>query len=229
MRAAELFTLPESLTAFEAHFCAEAHPWEWVSAIGKALAAIDWSALPRRTDIPAGVAVYGDNVFIHPSVKLPAYASIQGPCWIGAGTEMRPGVFIRGNVIIGENCVIGNSCEFKNCMLLDGVQAPHFNYVGDSVLGNRAHISAGVILANLRMDKGLVPVALPGGERVASGLPKLGSLLADDAEAGCNAVLQPGTIIGKRSVVLSGIAFGGYLEPDTIIATRPEIRRIPRR
>lgn len=229
MIAADLFTLPKSLAGFASYFAADAAPWQWVAAIGKALGSVAWDELPQRTDIPAGVAIIGKDVFIHPSVKLPAYASIQGPCWIGSGTEMRPGVFIRGNVIVGENCVLGNSCEFKNCLLMDGVQAPHFNYVGDSVLGDRAHISAGVILANLRLDKAPVSVTLPGGERVGSGMKKLGSMLGQDAEAGCNAVLQPGTILGKRAVVLSGLAFGGYLEPDTMAAPRTEIRRLPRR
>lgn len=229
MKAADLFTLPDYLAEFAPYFAAEAAPWEWVNAIKDALAAVDWDALPRRSDIPAGVAIFGERVFIHPSVKLPPYASIQGPCWIGEGTEMRPGVYIRGNVIIGKNCVLGNSCEFKNCLLLDAVQAPHFNYVGDSVLGNRSHTGAGVILANLRLDKANVRVALPDGSRIDTGMQKLGSLFGDDAEAGCNAILQPGTILGRRAAVASGAAFGGYLEPNTIAAPSAQVRRLPRR
>lgn len=229
MKAADLFTLPDYFARFGAHFSADAAPWEWVNAIKHALASVDWAALPRRTDIPPGVAIQGERVFIHPSVKLPPYASIEGPCWIDEGTEMRPGVYIRGNVIVGKNCVMGNSCEFKNCLLLDNVQAPHFNYVGDSVLGNRSHTGAGVILANLRLDKASVRVSLPDGSRVDTGMCKLGSLFGDEAEAGCNAILQPGTILGRRAVVVSGAAFGGYLEPDTMAAPYTQVRRLPRR
>lgn len=229
MKAADLFTLPDYFAHFAAHFAADAPPWQWVCSIGKALAAVDWDSLPLRGDIPPGVAIIGERVFIHPSVKLPPYASIEGPCWIDEGTEMRPGVYIRGNVIVGKNCVMGNSCEFKNCLLLDEVQAPHFNYVGDSVLGNRAHTGAGVILANLRLDKANVRVMLADGSRVDTGLQKLGSLFGDEAEAGCNAILQPGTILGRRAVVASGTAFGGYLEPDTMVAPQTSVRRLPRR
>lgn len=230
MKAADLFSLPDYFSRFATFFPADIEPWQWVNAIKDALASVDWASLPRRTDIPAGVAIQDpERVFIHPSVKLPPYASIQGPCWIDEGTEVRPGVYIRGNVIIGRNCVLGNSCEFKNCLLLDCVQAPHFNYVGDSVLGNRTHTGAGVILANLRLDQAPVKVALPDGSRVDTGMKKLGSLFGDEAEAGCNAILQPGTILGRRAVVVSGAAFGGYLEPNTMAAPYTQVRRLPRR
>ena len=119
---------------------------------------------------------------------------------------IRPGAFIRGNVIAGENCVLGNSCEFKNCLLLDGVQAAHFNYVGDSLLGNGAHLGAGVICSNLRLDQGEVTVRLPGGT-VGTGLKKFGAVIGDRAEIGCNAVLNPGSLIGPRALVMPCTAF----------------------
>jgi len=226
MRADELFTLPPSLARFASFFAPDAPPWAWVTQIAAALESVPWKDFPLRKDLPAALHIEG-HVYLHPTVKLPPYGVIQGPAWIGAHTELRPGVFIRGNVVVGEKAVLGNSSEYKNCLLLDGVQTPHYNYVGDSVLGNRAHLGAGATCANLRLDKKNVPVALPSG-RVDSGLRKLGALMGDDAEAGCNAVLQPGAILGKRSAVLPTIAFGGNLPPNTLAATRVEIRHLPR-
>jgi len=150
MKASEFFALPPSLARFAPHFRPDVPPWEWLKQIAAALGTVDEPA--GTTRCPPGVHVEG-KVWIHPSVKLPAYATIQGPAWIGAGSDLRPGAFIRGNVIAGEGCVLGNACEFKNCLLLDGVQVPHFSYVGDSILGNRAHFGAGVICSNLRLDQ----------------------------------------------------------------------------
>ena len=124
MKAGELFDLPTSLERFAEFFTPEMSPWEWVGNIKKALASVDFSSLDSKSDIPDGVTIRGD-VYIHPSVKLPAYAEINGPAWIGANVEMRIGCFIRGSVIIGEGCVVGNSCEYKNSLLLDKVQTPH--------------------------------------------------------------------------------------------------------
>jgi len=226
MQASELFTLPPSLARFISFFAPDAPPWAWVERISAALDTVPWSEFPPRDNLPPGLKVEG-NVYLHPSVKLPPYGVVQGPAWICAHTELRPGVFIRGNVIVGEHAVLGNSCEYKNCLLLDGVQTPHWNYVGDSVLGNRAHLGAGAICANLRLDKKPVTVTTPAG-RVATTLRKLGALIGDDAEAGCNAVLQPGVILGRRAAVLPVIAFNGYLPPNTLAAARSEIRHLPR-
>ncbi|HNX04292.1 MAG TPA: UDP-N-acetylglucosamine diphosphorylase [Opitutales bacterium] len=227
MRADELFTLPQSLAHFAPFFAPDAAPWEWVSAIKKALDGLDWNKWPLRSDIPAGVHIKG-RVYIHPDAVLPPFAVIEGPAWIGARTEIRPGAYIRGNVIAGEGCVMGNSCEFKNSMILDGAQVPHFNYVGDSILGIKAHLGAGAICANLRMDHANVPVCLPEGGRADSGLRKLGALMGDGAEASCNSVLQPGAILGKKAVVIS-MPFSGYLSPNTIAHASQRVRTIPRR
>ncbi|HEY9247990.1 MAG TPA: UDP-N-acetylglucosamine diphosphorylase, partial [Rariglobus sp.] len=177
--------------------------------------------------VPPGVHIEG-AVWIDPSVKLPACATIIGPAWIGPRTEIRPGAFIRGQVIVGADCVLGNSCEFKNCVLLDGVQVPHFSYVGDSILGNGAHLGAGVILSNLRLDQKPVAVRLPTGV-FETGLRKFGAILGDQAEVGCNAVLNPGTILGRRALVMPTVAFSGYLPAATIARIRGTVTQIPRR
>ncbi len=226
MIASEFFTLPPSLAPFAAYFPAEIPPWEWLKKIGPALAAQNLAA-PDAVR-PPGVHVEG-AVFIHPTVKLPTYATIIGPTWIGAKTEVRPGAFIRGNVIIGEGCVIGNACEFKNCLLMDKVQVPHFSYVGDSILGNGAHLGAGAICSNLRLDQKNILVKLADGNMVDSGLRKFGAILGDQAEVGCNAVLNPGTIMGKRALVMPTLAFNGTLPAATIAHARPAIKLIPRR
>ena len=188
VKASEFFALPASLAGFSAAFAADAAPWDWIKAIGPALASLP-PPQPSARALPAGVRVEG-SVWLHPTVKLPAYATIIGPTWIGAHTEIRPGAFIRGNVIAGERCVLGNACEFKNCLLLDGVQVPHFSYVGDSVLGNKAHLGAGVICSNLRLDQ--QPIVVRAGDAsYETGLRKFGAILGDEAEVGCNAVLQP--------------------------------------
>lgn len=223
MKAEQLFSLPESLRRFEKFFSPDAAPWEWVQNIKAALESVDFSQLESKKDIPAGVNIEG-NVYIHPSVKLPPFAQIAGPAWIGEGTEIRPGCYVRGNLITGANCVLGNSCEYKNSMLLDGVQTPHYNYVGDSLLGNKAHLGAGVICANLKLDKKNIALHLPEGD-AQTGMRKLGAILADNAQAGCNSVLQPGTILMKNAMVIS-CAFGGYLEENTIAAPKTQIRKI---
>ncbi len=229
VKASDFFALPPSLAAFSTFFSPEVAPWEWLKVISAALGAQHWAALAAagKTPLPPGVHGEGE-VFIHPTVKLPPYATIIGPVWIGAGTEIRPGAFIRGNVIVGEGCVLGNSCEFKNCLLMDGVQVPHFSYVGDSILGNGAHFGAGVICSNLRLDQ--QPIVVRTAEKMfPTGLRKFGAIVGDKAEVGCNAVLNPGTLLGPRALVMPSMAFSGYLPAATIAHTRPTIKLIPRR
>ncbi|MFI5337612.1 MAG: UDP-N-acetylglucosamine diphosphorylase, partial [Opitutales bacterium] len=160
MKASEFLTLPPSLARFAPYFPVDVPPWEWLKRIGEALESVEFA--PPGQVVPPGVHLEG-RVWLHPTVKLPAYATIIGPVWIGARCDIRPGAFIRGNVIAGEGCVLGNASEFKNCLLLDGVQAPHYNYVGDSILGNKAHLGAGAICSNLRLDQAVVTVRLPDG------------------------------------------------------------------
>jgi len=224
VNASEFFALPPSLARFASFFPADAAPWEWLKAIAAALKSLP--AVSNEQLIPAGVHVEG-AVWLLSGVKLPAYATLIGPAWIGAGTEIRPGAFVRGNVITGENCVLGNASEFKNCLLLDRVQAPHYNYVGDSVLGNGAHLGAGAICSNLRLDQAEVTVRLPD-RTVATGLRKFGAVLGDHAEVGCNAVLNPGSLLGPRALVMPTMAFGGFLPAAHIARIREAIAVIPR-
>lgn len=225
MKASDLFSLPPSLELFRATFDAAAAPWAWLPRIAEALRGVRGNTAERT--IPPGVHIEGE-VWLDPSVRLPATATLIGPAWIGPRTEIRPGAYIRGNVIAGAGCVLGNSCEFKNCLLLDDVQVPHFSYVGDSILGNRAHLGAGVILSNLRLDQQRVTIRLPDSI-VDTGLRKLGALLGDAAEVGCNAVLQPGTVLGRRALVMPTLPFGGYLPEATIAKARVSISTLPRR
>ncbi len=146
-----------------------------------------------------GYTKLSDGVLIGENVKIYENTVIEAPAIIGSGTEIRPGAFIRGSVITGENCVIGNSSELKNCVLLDKVQVPHYNYVGDSVLGNHAHMGAGSICSNLKSDG--KPVVIHGDEEYETGIRKIGAILADGADIGCGCVLNPGTVIGKNTSV----------------------------
>ncbi len=224
MKAADFFTLPPSLAAFAAHFPPDVAPWEWLKAIEPALAAFKFEA-PRP--VPPGVHAEG-KLWLHPTVKLPPYAVLIGPAYIGAHTQIRPGAFIRGNVIVGEGCVLGNASEYKNCLLMDRVETPHYNYVGDSILGTKAHLGAGVICSNLRLDRG--PVAVRIGEAVEpTGLRKFGAIVGDGAEVGCNTVLNPGTLLGPRSLVAPAIAFGGYLPAGQMAKVRQSVVLVPRR
>ena len=225
MKASDFFALPASLASFAAHFPPDLPPWEWLKCIGPALASL---AVPSSLiKIPSGVHVEG-AVWLQAGVRLPTYATLIGPAWIGANTEIRPGAFIRGNVIVGEGCVLGNACEFKNCLLLDRVQVPHFSYVGDSILGNGAHLGAGVICSNLRLDQKPVVIRTPDGTH-ETGLKKFGAILGDHAEGGCNAVLNPGTLLGPRSLVSPAMAFSGYLPPATIAHARSVVKLTTRR
>lgn len=227
MIAEELFSLAPGFP-FSASFKVDDLPWNWVSCIQKALSGPAFVPNePGSSSLPPGVVIEG-AVYLAPDVVLGPNVYIKGPAYIGEGTEIRPGAYIRGNVIAGKGCVLGNSSEFKNCLLLDGVQVPHFNYVGDTVLGNRAHLGAGAICSNLRLDHQNVPIKLPSGV-VDSGLRKLGALVGDDAEVGCNSVLNPGVIIGKRSLVYPSMAYDGVLDSDSIVAVKQSIRIVKRR
>ena len=225
LKAAEFFQLPPSLAVFAAHFSAEVPPWEWLKRIGPALAAFPFEA--KLPPLPPGVHAEGP-LWIHPEARLPTYATIIGPVYIGARTEVKPGAFIRGNVIVGEDCVLGNACEYKNCLLMDSVKTPHYNYVGDSILGNKAHLGAGAICSNLRLDNREVLVRI-GAAVYPTGLRKFGAILGEGAEVGCNAVLNPGTLLGPRALVLPAIAFGGYLPAGHIARVRHTVVAEPRR
>lgn len=190
------------------------YPWEILPEIKGYINKILGNKLEGFNEISDGVWV-GENVKIYPT------ATIEGPAIIGAGTEIRPGAFIRGNVITGSNCVIGNSSELKNCVLLDKVQVPHYNYVGDSVLGNHAHMGAGSICSNLKADG--KPVVIHGDEDYETGIRKIGGILADNADIGCGCVLNPGTVIGKNTTVYPLTSLRGVIPADCIVKSKENI------
>lgn len=140
------------------------------------------------------------GVFVHKTARIYPNTYLGAPCIIGANTEVRPGAFIRGNALVGEDCVIGNSTELKNVILFDHVQVPHYNYVGDSILGYYSHMGAGSITSNVKSDKTLV-VVKDKNEEIKTGLKKMGAMLGDYVEVGCNSILNPGTIIGKGTSI----------------------------
>lgn len=174
-------------------------------------------------------AFLGSPVFVGEGTVVEPGATIQGPAWIGSGCRVRSGAYVRENVIAGDRCVLGNSSEFKNCVLLDDVAVPHFSYVGDSIMGNRSHLGAGVILSNVKLDAAEVQVRR-GTERIATGLRKFGALLGDAAEIGCNSVISPGSIIGQRCILYPGTHWHGVLEHDHIVKIRQQqevVARLP--
>ena len=169
------------------------YPWEALSGIGQAVLEIGLALDPAAYDHPS------EDVWIAKSASVAKTATIAGPCVIGENTEVRPGAFLRGGILVGDNAVVGNSTELKNCILFDGVQVPHYNYVGDSILGFMAHMGAGAVTSNVKGDK--KNVVVHGEEVYETGRKKFGAMLGDYAEIGCNSVLNPGTIIGRDSQV----------------------------
>ena len=155
-------------------------------------------------------------------------AMIKGPAWIGEGCEIRNGAYIRENVIIGSGCVIGNSCELKNCIIFDEAQIPHFNYVGDSILGYKAHLGAGAILSNVKLDHSEIIISTPQG-LLPTGLKKFGALLGDRVEVGCNSVLNPGSIVGRDSIIYPGTIWRGVVPANSVVKTQHTSEVIERR
>ena len=155
-----------------------------------------------------GQPVIGDDVFLGEGTIVEPGVYIRGPAWIGKNCEIRHGAYIRENVIAGDGCVLGNSCEFKNCVLLSGAHVSHFSYVGDSVVGREVNLGAGVILSNYRLDGQSIRVRV-GGQVVETGLRKFGAMVGDRASIGCNAVLNPGSLVGKEAKILPGTIWRG--------------------
>lgn len=166
-----------------------------------------------------------ENVWVHKTAKIFDSAYIEGPCIIGANSEVRHCAFIRGSVLVGENCVVGNSCELKNVILFDNVQTPHYNYVGDSILGYKAHMGAGSITSNVRADKELIKIH--DEKEIETGLKKMGAIIGDYVEVGCNAVLNPGVIIGRNSIIYPTSCVRGVVKQDSVVTNTGEI--LPRK
>ena len=157
-------------------------------------------------------------VWVHNTAVVAPTAYLGAPCIIGAGTEVRHCAYIRGSALVGENCVVGNSVELKNVILFDNVQVPHYNYVGDSILGYKSHMGAGAVTSNVKSDKTLVTVR-SGDERIETGLKKFGAMLGDHVEVGCNSVLNPGTVIGRHSNVYPTSCVRGVVPENSIWKT----------
>ena len=175
-------------------------------------------ALHNRCD---GVAFIGEKVFIGPGTVVEDGAMIKGPAIIGRNCEIRHNAYIRENVIIGDNCMVGNSSEVKNSVLFNNSVAPHFNYIGDSILGFKAHLGAGVKISNFKLVFGNVHVSI-NGQSFDTGLRKFGALLGDNAEVGCNAVLNPGSVIGRNSVIYPNTNWRGVLAANKIVKNKGE-------
>lgn len=185
------------------------YPWEALKKIKETVLAIGAALDPELYDHPQ------KDVWIAKSASVAPTASITGPCVIGEHTEVRPGAFLRGSILVGDGCVVGNSTELKNCILFDGVQVPHYNYVGDSILGHLAHMGAGAITSNVKGDKKLVVVH--GEQAYETGCKKFGAMLGDLAEIGCNSVLNPGTIVGRDSQVYPLSSVRGVIPARSIV------------
>ncbi len=163
-----------------------------------------------------------NNVYIGPGTVVEAGVVIKGPAIIGSNCEIRQGAYLRGNVLVGNGAVIGHDTEVKNSLFFDGAQAPHFAYVGDSILGWKAHLGAGVKLSNFKVNRTNVTVTIDG-KRYETGLRKFGAILGDEAEIGCNAVLNPGTLVGKRTLGYANISMSGYYPANVIVKLRQEV------
>lgn len=159
-----------------------------------------------------------ENVWVHKTATVAPTAYLGTPCIIGAGTEVRHCAFVRGSALVGDNCVVGNSVELKNVILFDNVQTPHYNYVGDSILGYKSHMGAGSITSNVKSDKTLVVLKM-GEERLETGIKKVGAMLGDYVEVGCNSVLNPGTVIGRHSNVYPLSCVRGTIPENSIWKT----------
>lgn len=188
-----------------------AYPWQALDGIKELILALG----PALGD---GYEERAPQVWVHETAKVAPTACLGAPCIIGPGTEVRHCAFLRGSALVGADCVVGNSVELKNVILFDKVQVPHYNYVGDSILGYRSHMGAGSITSNVKSDKTLVTVK-DGAERIETGRKKFGAILGDLVEVGCNSVLNPGTVIGPRSNVYPLSCVRGCVPADSIYKT----------
>lgn len=210
----ELFNLDETMAA--PLFIECTYPWEVLPHIGAYIVKLGESLSPELYDKT------DHNVWIAKSAKVAASASITGPCIIGEEAEVRHCAFIRGNALVGNGAVVGNSTELKNVILFNRVQVPHYNYVGDSVLGYKSHMGAGSITSNVKSDKTLVTIKGTEGT-VETGLKKMGAILGDEVEVGCGSVLNPGTVIGKHSNIYPLSSVRGFIPENSIYKNQGEI------
>ena len=205
----DLYDLNHTLAA--AYLRNYTYPWQ-------ALAGIRDLILELGPGLGEDYLEFYPQVWVHKTANIAHTAHLGAPCIIGPNTEVRHCAFIRGSALVGENCVVGNSVELKNVILFDNVQVPHFNYVGDSILGYKSHMGAGAVTSNVKSDQTLVTVKL-GEEKIATGLKKFGAMLGDHVEVGCNSVLNPGTVVGKHSNIYPTSCVRGVVPANSIWKT----------
>jgi NDP-sugar pyrophosphorylase family protein len=210
----ELFNLDETIA--KGIFEGKTYPWEVLPQIGAYILELGSKLSEDEYDF------VGENVWIAKSAKVAPTASITGPCIIGKNAEVRHCAFIRGNAIVGEGSVVGNSTELKNVILFNCVQVPHYNYVGDSILGYKSHMGAGSITSNVKSDKTLV-VVKNGDKEIETGLKKMGAILGDNVEIGCGSILNPGSIIGAGTNVYPLSSVRGYVPSGSIYKKQGEV------
>lgn len=214
-RCDSLFTTEGSSVALD-YILAYDYPWDVLPNIKRIILDIGESLDPELYE------KRDEDIWVARSAKISPTASILGPTIIMEDAEIRQCAFIRGSALVGRGAVVGNSTELKNCILFDKVQVPHFNYIGDSILGYRAHTGAGAVTSNVKSDKTLVTVNIDG-ERVETGLKKFGAILGDNVEVGCNSVLNPGTVIGKNTNIYPLSSVRGYIPEDSIFKSQTNI------
>ena len=215
MKTKELYDLTHSLAGeYLARF---EYPWQALKGIKEFILELG------PTLVDQGYKEIAEHVWVHESAKVFDSAYLGAPCIIGPRTEVRHCAFIRGSALVGANCVVGNSVELKNVILFDNVQTPHYNYVGDSILGYRSHMGAGSITSNVKSDKTLV--VIHGEKNIETGIKKIGAMLGDYVEVGCNSVLNPGTIIGPHSNVYPVSCVRGVIPPNSIYKSGDNIIR----
>ena len=201
----ELFDLNHTLAG--EYLSKFTYPWEALKGIKEMILSLGKTLGEEYQEI-------SDAVWVHKTAVVAPTAYLGSPCIIGAGTEVRHCAFIRGSALVGENCVVGNSVELKNVILFDNVQTPHYNYVGDSILGYKAHMGAGSVTSNVKSDK--TPVVIHSRENLPTGLKKVGAMLGDHVEVGCNSVLNPGTVVGRNSNVYPLSCVRGVIPANSI-------------
>jgi len=221
-KAADLFDLAQ--TEHAALFDGCNYAWEALEKIEPYLAKVTKQNPPKR--FPG--ASIGDRVIIGEGTVVEPGAMIKGPAIIGKNCQIRHNAYIRENVIIGDDCLIGNSSELKNALLFNGAQVPHFNYIGDSILGHKAHTGAGVICSNLKSLPGNVTVMVDNVP-LDTGLRKFGALIGVGAEVGCNSVLNPGSILGRGAIIYPGVNWRGFLPANSIAKNKAEIEVVAKR
>lgn len=221
-KPADLFDLGQTAHASIFEGCEFA--WEALKKIEGYIAA---NLKPELRNKCEGVAFIGEKVFIGEGTVLEDGVMIKGPAIIGRNCHIRHNAYLRENVILGDGCVVGNSTEIKNSLLFNNAGAPHFNYVGDSILGHKAHLGAGVKISNIRLIPGNIAVT-KDGERFDTGLRKFGALLGDGVEIGCNAVLNPGSIVGRGAVIYPNVFWRGVLSAGNIAKNKAEVEVVNR-